>query len=193
MKFLLKPLFLALSLTAFSLNVQAQPQMQLSAEQQQMLMQLQQVQAGFLQSQQELQAFQGEAIESSSDLQKMRDDLRNKMTQKMNVDGYNAEAEIAKLNEVIQAYEKTGAEPSTDVIADFQQRQQRLQQKQAQVIQDPEIQTLAQTFETAVMKVVKQKHPESTELLKRIDEQGENLQQLRKQVQASMAAGASAP
>lgn len=184
-------LLLALFLASAPIVSQAQPnmaqgQVQFSQEQQQMMMQMQQAQIALQQTQQKLQSMQTQAIEKSPELQKKRDTLRSKMTDKMNSGGYDADAELKALNDIIQKYEANGEKPSQEVIVDFQKRQKAFQQKQAEAMQSEEIQTMAQNFEKSVMQAVEKNNPESASLIATLRQQVADVQKLRKQFQETM-------
>lgn len=186
-------LLFALVLASASLTSQAQPpmaqqgQMQISEEQKNLMVQMRQAQMALQQNQQKLQVMQTEVIDGSSELQKQRDALRAKVTEKMNVDGYDSDAELKALGDIIQKYQASGEKPSQEVIMDFQKRQRVFQQKQVQVLQDKEVQAMAQKFEDSVMQAVEKKNPDSADLLKTIQQQSDQVRQLQQKFQAAMA------
>ncbi|MBO1924404.1 hypothetical protein [Thiomicrorhabdus sp. 6S3-12] len=186
-------LLFALFLASASLTSQAQPpmaqqgQMQISEEQKNLMVQMRQAQMALQQNQQKLQVMQSDVIDNSAELQKQRDSLRAKVTEKMNVDGYDSDAEMKALGDIIQKYQASGEKPSQEVIMDFQKRQRVFQQKQMQVLQDKEVQSMAQKFEDSVMQAVEKKNPDSADLIKTIQQQTDQVRQLQQQFQAAMA------
>ena len=191
MRFFSGTFLLAMFLATAPIVSQAQPgmaqqQMQLTAEQKQLVNELQQAQMKFQETEAIIRKLEEKTINQSKSLQTQRDELDKLVSNKMNSGGYNAKKEAQELQAIMQKYQKAKEKPSQDVIADFQKRQMKLQQKQAAAMQDPEVQKAINDFNDAMMVEAKKIDPNTDALLARLKSQIEKVQSIRQKMQETM-------
>ena len=185
-------LLLAFLLSSTPLLSQAQPekapatQPQPTEQQKQLMTKIQSAQAEFQKTEVAIRNLEQKTIQKSPDLQKKRDQLKNKIDEKMSSGGYDAKAEAKALQEITLKYKKSGEKPSQEVIADFQKRQIALQQKQQQVMQDKEVQALMKSFNESLLEEAKKLDPNTEALIMRMQKQVEEIQQLRSEFQKTL-------
>lgn len=191
MRFDFRKLLVTFALASLPLMAQAQPGMangqpELTAEQKQLVSELQQAQMAFKQTEASVQQLEQKALNQSKDLQKKRAELEAIVSKKMNSKGYDAKKEAAELKAIMQKYQNAKEKPSDQVIADFQKRQQTLQQKQLAAMQDPEVQKTINAFNEAMLKEAKKIEPNTEALLARMQSQIQKIQLIRQKMQATL-------
>lgn len=191
MRFDFRKLLVTFALASLPLMAQAQPGMangqpELTAEQKQLVSELQQAQMAFKQTEASVQQLEQKALNQSKDLQKKRAELEAVVSKKMNSKGYDAKKEAAELKAIMQKYQNAKEKPSDQVIADFQKRQQTLQQKQLAAMQDPEVQKTINAFNEAMLKEAKKIEPNTEALLARMQSQIQKIQLIRQKMQATL-------
>lgn len=191
MRFDFRKLLATFALASLPLMAQAQPGMangqpELTAEQKQLVSELQQAQMAFKQTEASVQQLEQKALNQSKDLQKKRAELEAVVSKKMNSKGYDAKKEAAELKAIMQKYQNAKEKPSDQVIADFQKRQQTLQQKQLAAMQDPEVQKTINAFNEAMLKEAKKIEPNTEALLARMQSQIQKIQLIRQKMQATL-------
>ncbi|PLA73930.1 hypothetical protein CYQ88_08840 [Hydrogenovibrio sp. SC-1] len=180
------------------MTLQAQPPAaqnampKLNDEQKAMMMELQRVQQSLQQTQQALQKIQQKVYQDNPKLKSQRDDLQKSIAQAMSDDDYNAESELAALNQLVEKYQNTKEQPTQQQISDFQAKQQAFQQRQRAAFQNPDIQKQAEALQVRLRKAIEQSGESGQSLLVRLEEQMKKLKTLRQKAMQMMQ-GSSAP
>lgn len=178
------------SLVSFS--VQAQPGMagqapQLTEEQKQIMTQIQQSQMKLAEAEKTIQELEAKVIGGSPALLKQQEELKNKITSIINSGGYDLEAEQKALQGIMTKYKQSGEKPSDAVIADFQKRQQAMQMKRKQAMENPEVQKAFKDFNDEMMKAALKVNPNTETMIEGMKTEFAKLMQLRQKLQQSMA------
>lgn len=186
MRFFSGKFLIAALLATTPILSQAQPdmapaKMELTSEQMKLMGELQQAEKDFRQTEQSVQQLEQKAIANSKDLQAKRDALQKIVSKKMNSGGFNAEKESAALKAIMDKYKTE--KPSKAVIEDFQKRQMAIRKKQAEVMQEPEVQKNINAFNEAMMAEAKKIDPNTEALLARLKSQMEKIQSIRNEIQ----------
>lgn len=175
------------------MTLQAQPNAagqgampKLNDEQKAMMVEVQRVQQSLQQTQQALQKIQKKVYQDNPELKTQRDDLQKSIAQAMSDDDYNAEAELAALNQLVEKYQNAKEQPTQQQISAFQAKQQAFQQRQRAAFQNPDIQKKAEALQVRVRTAIEQSGESGKSLLVRLEEQMKKLKTLRQKAMQMM-------
>lgn len=158
----------------------------LNEEQKAMMLEVQKLQQSLQQTQQALQKVQQKVYQDNPELRQQRDALQKNIASAMSDGDYNAETELAALNQLVEKYQNAKEQPSQQQIEAFQKKQQRFQQKQRDAFQDPAIQKQAESLQQSVRTAIEASGESGKSLLVRLESQIQKLTALRQKAMKMM-------
>jgi DNA repair exonuclease SbcCD ATPase subunit len=133
----------------------------------------------FQELEQRLGQLQQQALAESQELQERQVELQGLVQQVMQEIDPEFESRIERLQalerEAMAAQEAQDAETLQALIAEAQSLQADLQQTQERAMENPEVQSELEVFQTAMMDEMTKHDPEAPELLERLEELAERL------------------
>jgi len=133
------------------------------------------------QIEQKLTKIQKATISSHPELRKQEDKFKSLLMSTMRDKGFKPQEDMKRLGELRQKLRARGLEPKerNQLIAEFQQKSSRLQQAQQEAFSDKKVQQAQQDLQDAVVAAMKKKDPDTSKLLKEMDETQKKLDQLQ--------------
>jgi hypothetical protein len=186
---LLSIMVAALTSTAISCAVMAQPANQPGQEQMPAQQRAEQVQS-------ELIEIQRNTLEENPELREQAEELENLITETMKEHGANPEEDLQRLQELQQQAQNPDVDQAQreQMAREFQEIQRELIMARQQAAQDQEVQTEQEQFQTAMLEAMQEQNPRTEELLAEMREiQVQQQRQLQEQIQQQQGQPQAAP
>lgn len=133
------------------------------------------------QVEQQLSKIQHEAMSGNAALQKKQNAFESLLMSTMRDKGYKPQEDMKRLNALREKLRSGGLKPKerSGLIAEFQQKSMRLRKAQAEAFADAKVKKAQQDLQDAVVAAMKKKDPNTSKLLKQMDEDKRKLDKLR--------------
>lgn len=133
------------------------------------------------QVEQQLSKIQEETMSAHPELQKKQDEFKALLMSTMRDKGYKPQEDMKRLGELRQKLRSRGlqAKERNDLIAEFQQKSSRLRKAQEEAFADAKVKKAQKDLQDAVVAAMKKKDPNTSKLLKEMDEAKAKLDKLR--------------
>jgi len=158
----------------------------LNEEQKAIMMEMQQAQQSLQQTQQALRKIQQKVYQDNPKLKAQRDGLQKNISDAMSDENYNAEKELASLNQLVEQYQNAKEQPTQQQIESFQAKQQTFQKRQRDAFQNPEIQKQAEALQQNLRTAIEQSGESGQSLIVRLEEQMKKITALRQKAMQIM-------
>ncbi|MFP4155473.1 MAG: hypothetical protein ACLFQH_09925 [Halothiobacillaceae bacterium] len=159
----------------------AMGEQQLTPEQQEFVQEFQQKQGELNRIQDQLAQIESQVVESSPEIQSMREDLENKVADRMRAEGVRPNEMIGEL-EAIAGQLDQGIEDEAErnaLIEDFESKRERFLSVQRQALQDEEVQKTQQALQDSVMTAMIDAEPETEKMIEDLQKKQQELQQMQ--------------
>lgn len=140
-----------------------------------------QAQQRLRQVERQLTKIQKEAVNAHPELQKKQDDFRSLLMTTMRSKGYTPEKDMKRLNELRKKLNdrSLNVDDRDKLIAEFQEKSSRLQKAQHDAFGEKKVKQAQQDLQAAVVAAMKKTDPNTTKLLKEMDDLKAKLDKLR--------------
>jgi hypothetical protein len=162
---------------------------QLTADQQQMVMQFQQHQQKMQQLQQQLGEIQQAAMKKNPKLEEQQEDYRQLVLKTMRDNGAKPEQKIEKL-ESLQAKvqdDSLSEDKRRAAYMEFQQENQSFTQAQRQAMQSSKVQEAQQNLNQAILTAMIDHNPQTEGLIMQMQQAQQQMMQIRQRAMSSVA------
>ena len=163
----------------------AQPQAAppaLTPEQSKQMQEIQGVHAEYMELQNRIAQIQRDALQAHPELEKQEQGLRDLVLAKMSSDGKNAKEEmdeIIKLEEKLRNSETPEGEREA-LLGDYQNKAVAFRNAQNEAMKNPEVQAAQKKLMDDVMTAMKEKDPQTEQLMQQLKQKQQQLSQMMK-------------
>jgi len=154
----------------------------MTPEQSKQMKEIQSLHTEYMQLQKQLAQIQREALEAHPELKKQEQDLHDLVMAKMNSNGHNVKDEMTEINKLEEELKstKTTDKERNSLMIEYQKKAMEFRNAQTQAMQNPDVKAAQQKLIDSVVSAMKEKDPKTEQLMKEMQQKGQQLSTLLK-------------